>query len=59
MKTLIHAFIVASIINSAYLIGVPLITECLAAGALPPLPISDFVEVSTLEVNYLGCATRR
>ena len=31
----------------------------LRAGALPPLPISDFVEVSTLEVNYLGCATRR
>ena len=36
-KTLIHAVILASIINSAYLVGVPLITHSLAAGALPPL----------------------
>ena len=37
-KTLIHAVILASIINSAYLVGVPLLTHaCEPGGALPPL----------------------
>lgn len=36
-KTLIHACILASIINSAYLIGVPLLSHAFAGGGLPPL----------------------
>ena len=32
-KTLIHAIIIASIINSAYLVGVPLFTRCIYGGA--------------------------
>ena len=36
-KTLIHAVILASIINSAYLVGVPLLTGFFADGSLPPL----------------------
>jgi len=34
VKTLIHAIIIASIINSAYLVGVPLLTRLLADGTL-------------------------
>ena len=33
--------------------------RALAAAAPPPLPIGDFVEVSSLEVNYLGFARKR
>ena len=59
-KTLIHAVILASIINSAYLVGVPLITHSLAAGALPPLTdpsayvagwsLDEFITLTKLEV---------
>merc|ERR1712106_64241 len=35
-KTLIHAIIIASIINSAYLVGVPLLTRLAAEGSLAP-----------------------
>jgi 2-polyprenyl-6-hydroxyphenyl methylase/3-demethylubiquinone-9 3-methyltransferase len=35
------------------------LVRALAAGAPPPLPLSDFVEVASLEVNYLGFAVKR
>ena len=35
-KTLIHAVILASIINSAYLVGVPLFTDCFSATTAMP-----------------------
>jgi len=58
-KTIIHAFLVASIINSAYLIGVPLMTECIAQASLPPLTpdallagwtLDEFITLTKLEV---------
>lgn len=33
--------------------------DALAAGRPPPLPLGDFVEVDTLQVNYLGWALKR
>ena len=57
-KTLIHAVILASIINSAYLVGVPLLTTFFASGALPPDPsvyldgwtLSEFITLTKLEI---------
>jgi len=59
-KTLIHAVILASIINSAYLIGVPLFTHFYADGVLPPLSepsayfagwtVDEFVTLTKLEI---------
>lgn len=59
-KTLIHAVILASIINSAYLIGVPLFTAFFASGHLPPLSnpsayfagwtLDEFITLTKLEV---------
>ena len=34
------------------------LAAALRAGAPPPLPLADFVEVSSLEVNYLGMAVK-
>lgn len=60
-KTLIHAIIIASIINSAYLVGVPLFKEYFFGGSLhlPPLSLpvifggwkfDEFVTLTKLEV---------
>ena len=59
-KTLIHAVILASIINSAYLIGVPLFTAFFQDGTLPPLTnpsayfagwtLDEFITLTKLEV---------
>ena len=59
-KTLIHAVILASIINSAYLVGVPLLTSFFNAGVLPSLShpsaffagwtLDEFVTLTKLEV---------
>lgn len=35
------------------------LVRALANGAPPPLPLSDFVEIASLEVNYLGFAVKR
>lgn len=58
-KTLIHAVILASIINSAYLVGVPLLTDGFAGG-FPPLTepsayfagwtLPEFVTLTKLEI---------
>jgi len=55
-KTLIHAVVLASIINSAYLVGVPLLTHLFATGQLPPSGLfggwtfDEFVTLTKLEV---------
>ena len=59
-KTLIHAIILASIINSAYLVGVPLFTTFFATGVLPPTSdpaayfagwtLDEFITLTKLEV---------
>lgn len=52
-KTLIHAIVLASIINSAYLVGVPLFTEYFYSGSggfsLPPMDPSILSEGWTLD----------
>ena len=60
MRTaLLHCFLVASIINSAYLLGVPLLTECYAHGTAPPLDaaalsagwtLDEFITLTQLEL---------
>ena len=57
-KTLIHAVILASIINSAYLVGVPLLTHVFTDGILPSSPsayfagwtLDEFITLTKLEV---------
>jgi len=57
-KTVIHAILVANIINSVYLIGVPLLTECYGKGVFPTDPslilggwkLEEFVTLTKLEV---------
>ena len=67
-KTLIHAIIIASIINSAYLVGVPLLTRLAAEGSLAPHAVpawcstwQDYVHYIPPSVQHLGvfeqCAT--
>ena len=61
-KTLIHAVILASIINSAYLAGVPLLTAFYADGTLPSLAhpaaflggwnLDEFITLTQLEVRH-------
>ena len=38
--------------------GASLLANSLRTGVPPPLPFSDFIEVSTLECNYLGYAVK-
>ena len=67
-KTLIHAIIIASIINSAYLVGVPLLTRLAAEGSLAPHAVpawcstwQDYIHYIPPSVQHLGvfeqCAT--
>lgn len=59
-KTLIHAVLLASIINSAYLVLVPLFTVVFAGGELPPVTdpsaylagweLDEFITLTKLEV---------
>jgi len=59
-KTLIHAVILASFINSAYLVGVPLLTAFYSSGTLPALSepsaylagwsLDEFIVLTQLEI---------
>lgn len=40
------------------LVGAANLAASLRTGTPPPLPLSDFVEISSLEVQYLGYAVR-
>jgi hypothetical protein len=60
-KTLIHAIIIASIINSAYLVGVPLLTRLAAEGSLTPHTVpawcstwQDYIHYIPPSVQHLG-----
>eukprot|EP00978_Attheya_sp_CCMP212_P006754 scaffold15648_cov53-Attheya_sp.AAC.1 len=47
-KTLIHAVILASIINSAYLVGVPLFTDCISAATTYSVSMPNLMNPSVM-----------